>query len=110
MSARSILLLLSCLLLAAASLAWWHLPRLWPRGVVAHSPLLGPAIRAEAYRWAGSAISHRDWAAYVSLDQRLDADPAAGAAAVGWIRWRRPDSSPAWRRRPGTAIPRCVPR
>lgn len=82
MSARSILLLLSCLLLAAASLAWWHLPRLWPRGVVAHSPLLGPAIRAEAYRWAGSAISHRDWAAYVSLDQRLDADPAAGARAL----------------------------
>lgn len=71
-------------LLAVVLLAgWFLLPRIWPNGVVAYSPLLGPVIRAEAQRrTGGTPLIPTHWVAYVPIDKRLRQDPTAGAEAL----------------------------
>jgi HEAT repeat protein len=83
MSLRLLGWLVAGLLAAVLATGWFLLPRIWPGAVVAYSPLLGPAIRAEAWRrTGGSPLVPAHWVAYVPLDQRLRRDPAAGATAL----------------------------
>lgn len=82
-SLRLLGLLLAALTVASSVLGWLYLPRIWPDGVVAHSPMLEPVIRAEARRRdGGQPLIRRDWVGYVAIDERLRADREAGARAL----------------------------
>lgn len=83
MTLRMLWWLASGLLAVVLVASWFLLPRIWPNGVVAYSPLLGPVIRAEAQRrTGGSPLIPSHWVAYVPINERLRQDPAAGAEAL----------------------------
>lgn len=91
---RTVLILAAGLLIGVAVSAWWWLPRAWPDLVVAQSPFLGPAIRAEAARDAGAGRGPLRLD-YVALWSRISADqPAARRALLAAL----DDADPAVRR------------
>lgn len=82
MRIRLLLASIAALLLGVVLLAWWRLPQWWPDGVVAYSPFLEPAIRAEARRQSNSPPVFTRHTPYVSLMERIGHDPAAGKRSL----------------------------
>jgi HEAT repeat protein len=80
---RLVLASIIVLSLGVGLLAWWKLPHWWPNAVVAYSPFMEPAIRAEAWRnEGGRELSIVPRVPYVSLDGRVRKDPVAGQRAL----------------------------